>query len=245
MNHARKKQDESNAELKYGTLVNYFSAVKTWFTQQHPTYSLQDYPVCFTQDWSQLRANLLREAKKRCHRDKVPLVLPCETATDEDTKVIAVIGLASGTIQMIDFISFGALAYHIGGRGNETSTRQFDHFTTTTTHYSMGLKGTLLKLYIHCDKTYSQQTNTLFPYADLKLWWKDVYFNLALSVMLKCHNHLSDSTNSKSPLFPEFYNAGNVDADKLKLLEEKYDKHKKNLFHQLLPVCITLFLIKL
>ena len=148
--------------------MNYFSAVKTWFCQQHPTYSLEDYPVCFTRDWSQLRAGLLREAKKRCHRDKVPLVLPRETATDEDTKVITVIGLALGTILMIDFISFGALAYHIGGRGNETSTRQFDHFTTTT-HYSMGLKGTLLKLYIHRDKTYSQQTNTLFPYADLKL----------------------------------------------------------------------------
>jgi len=72
VNHARINQDESKTELKYGTLVNYFSAVKTWFTQHHPTYSVEEYPDCFTRDWSQLRAGLLREAKKRCHRDKVP-----------------------------------------------------------------------------------------------------------------------------------------------------------------------------
>ena len=48
VNHARKKQDSSNEELKYGTLVNYFSGVKTWFTEQHPEYSLRDHPVCFT-----------------------------------------------------------------------------------------------------------------------------------------------------------------------------------------------------
>ena len=223
VNHARKQQDASKGELKYGTLVNYFSGVKTWFTEQHPTYSLEDHPVCFTRDWPRLRANLLKAAKQRCCKDGVPLVLPRETATDDDTKVIAAIGLASGTIQMVDFISFGALAYHIGGRGNETSTRQFNHFETTK-HYSMGLKGTLLKIFIHRDKTYSQQTNTIFPYADLHMWWKDVYFNLALSMLMKCHNQQSDLTNSDSPLFPEFYNAGSIDTDKLEKLEKKYDK---------------------
>ena len=30
VNHARKQQDASKGELKYGTLVNYFSGVKTW-----------------------------------------------------------------------------------------------------------------------------------------------------------------------------------------------------------------------
>lgn len=156
---------------------------------------------------------------------------------------------------MIDFISFGALAYHIGGRGNETSTRQFYHFNTTT-HYSMGLKGTLLKLYIHREKTYSQQSNTLFPYVDLKLWWKDVYFNLALSVLMKCHNQQSDSTSSISPLFPEFYNAGNLDSGKLLQLEKNTTNnqlrhlrmeqvlHPKNQFHLLSQVFITQYLTK-
>lgn len=56
------------------------------------------------------------------------------------------------------------------------------------------------------------------------MWWKDAYFNLALSMLMKCHNQQSDLTNSNSPLFPEFYNAGSIDTDKLEKLEKKYDK---------------------
>ena len=149
--------------------------------------------------------------------------MPCEIATDEDSKVITVIGRASGTIQMMDFIAFGSVAYQIGGRGNEASTRQFNHLASTI-HYSMGMKGMLLKLYIHQDETYSQQSNTLFPHADLQMWWRDVHFNLAISVLNKCHNQHNDSTSSESPLFPEFYDAGTLDSEKLLILEKKYNE---------------------
>ena len=74
-------------------------------------------------------------------------------------------------------------------------------------------------LYIHCDKKYSQQSNTLFPYTDQELWWKEVYFNLAISMLIKCHNRHTDSTRSESPLFQEFYNAGNLDSQKLLMLK--------------------------
>ena len=72
VNHARKQQDSTKEELAYGTLDNFYYGFKTWFTEQHPVYSLQQYPICFTQDWRRLRGNLLRAARKRGHKDKVP-----------------------------------------------------------------------------------------------------------------------------------------------------------------------------
>ena len=73
VNHARQNQDSTKKELKYGTLDNYFSGVKTWFTEQHPIYSLLDHPVCFTRDWRRLRANLLRAAKKTLSSRQSPI----------------------------------------------------------------------------------------------------------------------------------------------------------------------------
>lgn len=217
------------ASLSAQSIQNYFSAVKVFFTQHHPGYKNKPSPLCFrVEGWRQLRAALTTSLKNRAKLQGVSLSKSRETLTDSDFKVIALVCLLGQSAQLIEFLAYTSLMYHVGGRGNETASRKFSDLTLCK-HVSMLKYGTLLKIEILRDKNGVEQTNTLFPYASVNEWWKDWYFNTALSLFLKCQDgqYASDDLiDGQSPLFPDFFNAGVTDTVNIVSAQEK---HQENL----------------
>lgn len=206
--------DPTVSLIAAGTADNYFSAVKTYYTSHHPVYKLQAIPPCFEGvKWKVLCGGLSKSLRTRANAAGVPLSNPRETLTDEDFKIMALLCLWEGSLRFMMFLTFQCLLFQVGGRGAESASRKFGHLSTRK-YVADGFQSDILTVFIQRDKTLSNQNCTLFPQADISLWWKDLSFLLALNIILNSTTQ-GRLSGPDDPIFPEFHKENEKDNNRL------------------------------
>jgi hypothetical protein len=109
--------DPTKPFLSGQTVDNYFSAVKTYYTVNHPEYKKIREPSCFEQvKWAVLRGGLVKSTKNRAAAAGVALSTPRETLTDDDFQIMALLCLSIGNLRYFMFLTFQCLLFQVGGR---------------------------------------------------------------------------------------------------------------------------------
>jgi hypothetical protein len=195
--------DPTKPFLSGQTVDNYFSAVKTYYTVHHSDYKKLRESSCFEQvKWAVLRGGLVKSTKNRAAAAGVALSTPRETLSDDDFQIMALLCLSIGNLRYFMFLAFQCLLFQVGGRGAESATRKFGHISTRN-HVADGIKTNILTVFIQRDKNLRCQTCTIFPQADILLWWKDLSFLLAILIILNCNSQRA--VGKDDPIFPEFH----------------------------------------
>jgi len=204
--------DPTKQLLSAQTIDNYFSAVKTYYTVHHPTFKKEQIPTCFDKvRWAVLRGGLVKSTKNRAAAAGVALSTPRETLSDDDFKIMGILCLTIGSLKYFMFLTFQCLLYQVGRRGAESATRTFGHLSTRN-YVADGRTTRILTIYIQRDKNLRFQNCTIFPQADILLWWKDLTFLIAILVMMNCNSQRQ--VGKDDPMFPEFYKEAKKDQDR-------------------------------
>ena len=130
--------------------------------------------------------------------------------------IIAIVALVSGKQILMEFHLFQCLLYQVGGRGGETATRLYSHLCTKV-FISDGIESLVLGIEVKRDKNHVEDFHRIFPQADVKKWWDDFTFILALTVIQKCQDHhppsvAKNANDYRDRLFDNFFehSVGNV-----------------------------------
>ena len=201
--------DPTKELLSAQTIDNYYSAVKTYYTVHHPEFKKVTIPTCFDRvRWAVLRGGLLKSTKNRAAAAGVALSTPRETLSEDDFQIMGILCLTIGSLKYFMFLTFQCLMYQVGGRGAESATRTFGHLSTRN-YVADGRTTKILTFYIQRDKNQRFQNCTIFPQADISLWWKDLTFLIAILVMMNCNSQIP--VGKEDPVFPEFYKQAKKD----------------------------------
>lgn len=233
-------EDPTISLISAGTADNYFSAIKTYYTSHHPDYKLKAVPPSFDGvKWKMLRGGLNKSLRTRAIAGGVPLSNPREMLTDEDFKIMALLCLWEGSIKFMMFLTFQCLLFQVGGRGAESASRKFGHLSTRK-YVADGFQSDILTIFIQRDKTLRSQHCTLFPQADISLWWKDLSFLLALNIILNSTTQ-GRLSGLHDPIFPEFHKENEKDNTR----ESNGRKQKKGavsgLFSSMFKVLLQIY----
>ena len=148
---ARLYRNVNNELISYGSAVGYMGAIKNYFLDK---FSKVGIPLQLQEEqWKRKIARVRSMKRQQASKNKKPVVVSKEAASDEDRTGIAAICIWSGNVVNAEFMNFFQSMVMNCGRGSEIGIATFDDLHLRHIEEESGMTYKTLEQYVNWSKT--------------------------------------------------------------------------------------------